>query len=341
MRITVAGLLLGIITLSLVACGDDPVLAPAQPLGTDPAIIAQLHGATKGPHEIRVVRDLLLPENAQERELPLNLYFPAQGDNFPLLLFSHGNWSDKDSYDRVIEHWVSHGYTVIAPNHLDCCSAVAGIFNSLRYGQVGLIDARIADMSRVLQALPQIEQLVPEFSRKADTRRLALTGHSFGAFTAQQFGGARAFDPDSEQYQSYLDPQVKAVVALSPPGPMFDTITAESWLTLETPTLISTGTWDVQPSFWPDWRMHLMSWETAVPGDKYALVVDGADHYLGNLICRTQLEAAPQEDALQMLQIASTAFLDAYLKEQQAARDFITTGSLTDATDGFARLSLR
>ena len=341
MKITVIRFLLGIITFSLVACGDDPVLAPAQPLQTDPAVIAQLYGANQGPHRVRVERDVLLAATAQESELLLNLYFPAQGENFPLLLFSHGNWSDKDSYDRIIEHWVGHGYAVIAPNHLDCCSAVAGIFNSLRYGQVGLIEARIADMSRILQALQQIERQVPAFSRKADPRRVALTGHSFGAFTAQQFGGAQAFDPDSEQYQSYFDPQIKAVVALSPPGPMFDTITAESWLTLKTPTLVSTGTWDVQPGFWPDWRMHLMSWETALPGDKYALVMDGADHYLGNLICRPQRDADPQEDALHMLQIASTAFLDAYLKDKQAARDFIATGRLTDATGGFAKLSVR
>ena len=66
-----------------------------------------------------MVRDIALPGAGEERELTVNLYFPAQGSDFPLLLFSHGNWSDKDSYDRIIEHWVSHGYTVVAANHLD------------------------------------------------------------------------------------------------------------------------------------------------------------------------------------------------------------------------------
>ena len=47
--------------------------------------------------------------------------------------------------------------------------------------------------------LPQIEQLQPAFAGKADPSRLALTGHSFGAFSAQQFGGAMAFDPDTER----------------------------------------------------------------------------------------------------------------------------------------------
>jgi predicted dienelactone hydrolase len=333
--------LLALATLSLLACADDPELAPATPLQTDNAVIAQLYGAMPGAHQVSVIRDLQLAGGENERDLVLNLYFPGQGESFPLVLFSHGNWSDKDSYDHMIKHWVSHGYAVIAPNHLDCCSAVQGIFNSLRFGQVGLVEARITDMSRILRDLPRLEQTAPAFAGKADSARLGLAGHSFGAFTAQQFGGARVFDPDKDSYLSHLDPRVKAVVAMSPPGPMFDTITAGSWLTLATPTLVSTGTWDVQPRFWPDWRMHLMSWETAIPGDKYALVTDGADHYLGNLICRPEREAAPQEDALRMVQIATTAFLDSYLKDDIAAREFISDGSLNESTGGFAKLTLR
>jgi len=87
--------------------------------------------------------------------------------------------------------------------------------------------------------------------------------------------------------------------------------------------------------------MHLLSWETAIPGDKYALVTEGADHYLGNLICRPQREAPPQEDALRMLQIATTAFLDAYLKGDRAGATFLRGDRLRTSTGGFSRLSVR
>ena len=87
--------------------------------------------------------------------------------------------------------------------------------------------------------------------------------------------------------------------------------------------------------------MHLMSFEGAIPGDKYALVVEGADHFLGNLICRTEREAEPQEDALQMIQVASTAFLDSYLKASPAAADLLANDQLTTTTSGFARLQRR
>ena len=323
------------------ACGDDAPLPPAMPLIANEAVLAQFPGATTGTHQVATVRNLTLPATAEEREIQLNLYYPSDGSSYPLLLFSHGNWSNKDSYDRVIEHWVSHGYAVIAPDHLDCCSAVKGIFNSLRYGQLGLIEGRVLDLDRLLDSLPLLEQLDPAFAGKADPSRVGITGHSFGAFSAQQFGGAMAFDPDIEQYISTVAPRVQAIVALSPPGPMFDTITSGSWQQLATPTLVTTGTWDVQPQFWPDWRMHLTSWETSLPGNKYALVVDGADHYLGNLICRPEREEPPQEDALRMVQIVSTAFLDAYLKSDTMAMAFLAGDQLAENTGSFAQLLQR
>ena len=58
----------------------------------------------------------MLPETETRRGVEFNVYYPAAGKGYPLLVFAHGNWSTKDSYDRVIEHWVSHGYAVIAPD---------------------------------------------------------------------------------------------------------------------------------------------------------------------------------------------------------------------------------
>jgi predicted dienelactone hydrolase len=327
--------------LILSSCGDDPVLAPAKPLNASPAALAQLYGIKPGPFEVSKIDGVSLPETETRRAITMNLYFPDQGEGFPLLLFSHGNWSNRNSYDQVINHWVSQGYVVIAPDHLDCCSMVSGILNSVRYGQYGLINERVKDFKVIMQALPEIAALAPRFDGKSDPSRIALTGHSFGAFTAQQFGGAAAFEPDSETYIDAFDERIKAIVALSPPGPMFDTITDESWLQLRSPTLVTTGTWDVQPAFWPDWRMHLMSHQQAHEGQQYALVVDGADHYLGNLICRLEREETPQGDALTMVNSVSTAFLDSYLKNKADAQAYLQSDTLTEQSGGFATLSRR
>ena len=121
------------------ACGGEEIELPSvEPLKLSAAEVETLYGAAQGPYEVTASRNLVLPGGADKRDLELNLYYPGDGQGFPLLLFSHGNWSNKDSYDQIIEHWVSHGYVVIAPNHLDCCSMAQGIFNSLRHGQLGL-----------------------------------------------------------------------------------------------------------------------------------------------------------------------------------------------------------
>ena len=330
-----------IATLSLAACGEDPILPPAKALSTPAEQINTLYGMLPGEHEVLSERDLTLPETDTRRPIEFNLYYPAKGSGYPLLIFAHGNWSNRSSYDRVIEHWVSHGYAVIAPDFLDCCSMASGIINSLIYGQYGMISTRIDDINSVLDALPEIEALSRGFSGKGDMQRLGMTGHSFGAFTAQQYAGAAAFDPDQDAYIDAFDVRVKAVVGISPPGPMFDNITERSWDNLRMPNLHTTGTWDVQKGFWPEYQAHLMAFENANPGSQYALVVDGADHYLGNLICRLEREAAPQDDALKMVNSTSTAFLDAYLKNKPEARAFLEGNSLAEVSGQFARLKRR
>jgi predicted dienelactone hydrolase len=333
----------GLLCLSflLASCGEDVVLPPAEPLAASEAELEKIYGISPGAYQVRAVRNLVLEDSARERELEVSVFYPEGKEQFPLLLFSHGNWSDKDSYDRVIDHWVSHGYIVIAPNHFDCCGAVSGIFNSVRYGQLGLIDERVLDFSYLLDNLQEIERLVPAIKGRIDGDRIAATGHSFGGFSAQQFGGAGTFDPDQEKYLYYRDDRIKAIVAMSPPGPMFDVITENSWVEMDTPMLLTTGTWDSNAQFWPQWQLHRMSFDTASPGENYALVTQGADHYLGNLICRLQRENPPQYDALKMVNAVTTAFLDAYVKDDMQAKAFLQSGSLPTITGGFSSLQRR
>lgn len=328
------------LTVFLVACSE-PVLPAAKPLSAEPGQLAQIPYLQRGELTLVAERNLLLPANGGQRELELSVFYPQQDGSYPLVLFSHGNWSSKDKYDKVIEFWVSHGYVVVAPNHLDCCSKVSGIINSLRYGNFGLIENRVKDLRYLMDHFDQLEQLLPALKGKADLQQLALAGHSFGAFTAQQFGGAGTRNGDDNSYHYYKEARVKAIVALSPPGPMFDEITAQSWQQLATPTFNSTGSWDIDKYFFPEWQLHKMAYDSALPGQNYALVTQGADHYLGNLICRPEREVAPQQDALTMLNASSTAFLAAYLKQDEQAKAFLQSGQLQQLTDGFSSLEFR
>ena len=73
----------------------------------------------------------------------------------------------------------------------------------------------------------------------------------------------------------------------------------------------------------------------------FAMVVDGADHYLGNLICRLEREETPQHDALKMVNSVSVAFLDAYLKNNSEARAYLAGDAMASTTQQFATLDRR
>ncbi len=336
-----------VLLLLVSACGGEPpVLPSAKPLQIDAAVQASIPYIAAGSYKVGEALQLSLSAGKTYRDqLALRVLLPqatalkqeaGAPQALPLIVFSHGNWSDADRYEPLLRFWVSHGYAVLAPTHLDGRSMARGIFNSLRYGQLGLIEERVKDIQRVLDSLNEIEE---RSGQRFDPGRIALAGHSFGAFTAQQFAGAIA--SDEGEVIEVADKRIRAVIALSPPGPMFDVIHDKSWLNMRGPVLVTTGTWDSNAQFWPDWRLHLMSYETAQAGDLYSLVIDGADHYLGNLICRPEREVAPQHDALRMVNAVSLQFLSAYLNNDEPALRYLKSAALTQQTAGFARLEYR
>lgn len=326
--------------LVLQACGGaSDNLPPAKPLQASEEKLQAIPGMEAGPFEVAVHDPLLVaaPEN-RNRELSLRIWLPLGVARTPVVIFSHGNWSDRGKYDALLKFWASYGFAVIAPTHLDGRGMARGIFNSLRYGQMGLIDARVEDLTFLLDNLEAIVAEVGSFGEIDE--RVVVAGHSFGAFTAQQFAGARAIE-DGGQVSSARHDRVAAVLAISPPGPMFEIIREDSWSEMRGPVLVTTGTSDSNPKFWPDWRMHLLSYETGVAGDLYALIIDGADHYLGNLICRPERDVAPQRDALRILNAVSVTFLRAYLLGDSNARQFLASNRLEYLVEGFATLSHR
>ncbi len=335
-RLGLTALLIGLL---LAACAEPLENPPAMPLKASAEQLAQIPAWEPGPHPVRKSAALNWP--VRGRELRLRIVEPAGAGPYPLILFSHGFASDIDEYDALLDHWASHGFVSIAPYHRDGGGSPRAIFNSLRYGTEKLISARIEDLRLILDHLVALEQVMPGLPERIDARRIAAAGHSFGAFSAQQLGGAIAIDPDTGQRIEGRDARIQAVLALSPPGEMFGLINRRSWLDMDLPMLATTGTWDRDGRFVTDWRQHRLSYDTARPGQNWLLVIDGADHYLGRLICRTDRDAAPQTDALRMINASAVNFFRSQLLEQAEARKFLAGQSLDQLSGGFARLSHR
>ena len=318
---------------------DPIVLPPVQSLTASEADLQALYGFDRGPYAVQAIDVIELPREGAP--LDVSVFYPDADGQFPLILFSHGNFSSRDQYNSLIHHWVSHGYTVIAPDHLDSGGTAAGIWAMTRHGKDGVLIQRPEDLTFILDEIEQFQMLAPEFFGRVDQANIAAAGHSFGAFSAQMLGGSTAVHPKSGAVIAHDDARIKAIVAISPPGPMFDMITETSWHGLRLPQIVTTGTWDVEARFWPEWQLHAMSYWNAPMGENYLLVTEGADHYFGNLICRLDRGADSQHDALNMALSTTTAFLDAYVKGETEAYEYLNGMKMTDVTDGFSKLSRR
>lgn len=109
---------------------------------------------------------------------------PAGSEPFPLIVMSHCHQCTRFSLLTIVERLASHGFAVVAPDHIDNT-----LFDGIADTGVGVsaefLLVRSADISRVLDVVLDAEAPeVPESLRgRFDTDRVGMLGHSFGAVT--------------------------------------------------------------------------------------------------------------------------------------------------------------
>ncbi len=232
------------------------------------------------------------------REIEVTRWRPVRTKG--TVLFSHGAMSSPAHYDLFILPWVSAGYEVWAPLHVDSTQ------HPRRADYPGLKQwaARIEDM-RVL-------------ADHVGVRRYVAAGHSYGGLVALTLGGATPAPPPGIE-GPLADSRVAAVVALSPPGTIPGFVDPGSYASVAVPALIQTGTRDIpfspgRPSNPEDWRGHLLAYEEPrAGGDRYALVIDGVDHYFGGTICNFERPGPPQTAEAAIAADVARRFMDVYL----------------------------
>ncbi|SFN84426.1 hypothetical protein [Sphingomonas sp. OK281] len=212
------------------------------------------------------------------------------------ILFSHGALSSPAKYDALILPWVDAGFDVWAPLHVDSTDHP----DTKAFPALKSWGARIEDMRALSAHVGGVH---------------ISAGHSYGALTALTMGGAQAVVPMGVS-GSLRDPRTRAVVAFSPPGLAPGLIDAAGYAALAVPALIQTGTSDVPPgapgaAIAADaWKNHLLAYDSATAGgDRFALVLDGADHYFGGLICRPELPGPHQAAQMRQAVAVSLDFL--------------------------------
>ncbi len=182
------------------------------------------------------------------RPVPVRLRAPSEASKdlgpHAVLLLSPGIGQSRDSYAYLGRALADAGYVVAHVTHVASDERIYAAPNPFATA-LELIAQGTERQARPRDLRFALDQLLadPEFGPLCDPQRVAVIGHSFGAHSALALAGLR-FDQSPNAKPAYLDPRIKAVVAISPQGPGALGLTATSWDAIEAPLLTITGSED-------------------------------------------------------------------------------------------------
>ncbi|HET7710872.1 MAG TPA: hypothetical protein VFL80_02990 [Thermoanaerobaculia bacterium] len=213
---------------------------------------------------------------------------------------------------------------------------------------------RVSDVTFVLDSLTQLEEQYPELRGKIDRTRVGVGGHSYGAYTAMLIAGATPFRDGNAL--RFGDSRVRAILAMSPQGTGVGGLTEQSWTGLRIPAMYMTGSLDQGLAEHPaTWRRDPFTHGTGK--DQYYVSITGARHgsFTGRFSemmdrkperfpqpvpGRDRRSFEPPADAgpprgaagpegeqriFNAVKAASTAFWQAYLRDDAKAKAFLAT----------------
>jgi len=291
------------------------------------------------------------------------------GDKLPMVIFSHGlGGAGKSTFVELANHWASHGYVVVLPTHADSIAlrreqgkeVIDPRKPSAKAQALATVDLRdrVADVKFILDSIPTIETSIPEWSiapasrrdatpksddakapkaelrQHIDTDRLAIAGHSAGAYTAQlaigvKVRGYRVTGKRGLGLSEVGDPRLKAALIISGQGTTSAAFTKDSWKDLTRPILVLSGSKDTTQltAETPESRCHPYDYakprKDGGPG-AYLLFLEGATHgsYQGKGLTDflNEKTETPIKTITDATASATLAFLDAWVKNDPEAK---------------------
>ncbi len=261
------------------------------------------------------------------REIPILVYLPTASDKPAVtLLFSHGLGGSRTNAGYLAEHWAARGYAVVCLQHPGSDESVwrdkplgermaamrqaAGAANFL---------LRVKDVPAVLD---QLEKWHKEpghaLAGKLKLDKVGMSGHSFGAVTTQAVSGQSA----ARGAISFTDKRIAAAIAFSPSTPKLGDPKA-AFAQVKIPWLLMTGTLDTSPIGDQTVESRLAVFPALPAGNKYEVVLDKAEHSAfgqGRLPGEKERRNPNHHRVILAL---STAFWDAYLRDDPAAKEWL------------------
>jgi predicted dienelactone hydrolase len=265
--------------------------------------------------------DLDVRDHDRGRTMPIRLFLPLDAipaAPCPVVLFSHGLGGSREGCGYLGGHWSRRGYTAVFLQHPGSDNAVWKEAPAKRR-LAAMRDAaslenfrlRVQDVSAVLNALDEWnrEPGHPLVGR-LDLDRVGMTGHSFGAQTAQAVSG-QSFPVVGRRF---TDPRIKAAVIMSPGTPHGRLDPGDAFADVAIPWLLMTGTKDTAAIGGQTIESRLAVFPALPEGRAYEVVFHDAEHaaFTDRALPGDRESRNPNHH--RAILAVSTAFWDAFLK---------------------------
>lgn len=272
-------------------------------------------------------RDFTVHDAARKRDIPIRVYLPAANKPEPVVLFSHGLGGTRQGSAYLGKHWSARGYVAVFLQHPGSDDSVwktppaSQRMEAMK--QAASAENLMLRVRDVVAVLDQLERWNREsghpLAGKLNLERVGMSGHSFGAVTTQAVSG-QSFPLVG---QRFTDGRIRAAIAFSPSQPRRGD-SAAAFGSVKIPWMLMTGTMDSAPIGDPDPASRLAVYRH-LPNtiDKYELVLHNAEH---SAFTERPLpgDRQPRDPNHHRAILAlSTAFWDAYLRDDAAARAWL------------------
>lgn len=270
--------------------------------------------------------DLSFTDAKRQRDLPVLIYLPKEEQPAPVVLFSHGLGGTRRTSTYLGDHWSARGYVVVFLQHPGSDDSV---WRGQRPGEGAVALRGAANLENFLLRAGDVSAVLDQLTRwnaetghalqgKLDLEHVGMSGHSFGAITTQAVSGQRA-----PRGRSMTEPRITAAVMMSPSPPRRGVEPEEAFGSVQIPWMLLTGTEDSSPIGESDPANRLKVFPALPAGSKYQLVLDGARHlaFTDRILRSEQVPRNPLHHP-EILAV-TTAFWDAYLKRDAAAREWL------------------